>query len=149
MASSGEAQSGEDPEAEAKPDEHRQHLRGLLKAAAIACARLVCHRDTWTFVIEQTSQHPHFRHPDQVSDLNDGQIETILSGRSLLAILVTMRKVLDDCVGEDSDLATWALADAVYRRTQMAVAEVKYTRPDGSEVTTIVLDDRPAPADAS
>ncbi|WP_162002149.1 hypothetical protein [Streptomyces violaceusniger] len=129
-----------------KEDDYRQHVDSVLKAAAIASARLVCHRDTWTFVIEQASQHPHFRHPDRVSDLEDGQIETFLSGRSLLAVLVTMRKILNDRVGGDPEMATWALASAVYRRTQMAIADTTHTRPDGAEVTTIVLDDRPVPA---
>ncbi|MFK4272461.1 cyclin family protein [Streptomyces milbemycinicus] len=127
-------------------DNYRRHLDSVLAAASIASTRLVCHRDTWTFVIEQTSQHPHFRHPDSVSDLGHGQIETFLSGRSLLAVLVTMRKILDDRVGDDPEMATWALASAVYRRTQMAVANATPDRPDGSEVTTIVLDDRPGPA---
>ncbi|MFI0766168.1 hypothetical protein ACH4TQ_14985 [Streptomyces sp. NPDC021218] len=145
---SGERKPEEDWENK-KEDDYRQHVDSVLKAAAIASARLVCHRDTWTFVIEQTSQHPHFRHPDRVSELDDGQIETFLSGRSLLAVLVTMRKVLDDRVGGDPEMATWALASAVYRRTQMAIADTTHTRPDGAEVTTIVLDDRPVPASTS
>ncbi|WP_069874463.1 hypothetical protein [Streptomyces malaysiensis] len=132
-----------------KKVDYRRHMDSVLKAGAIASARLVCHRDTWTFVIEQTSQHPHFRHPDCVSALEDGRIETFLSGRSLLAVMVTMRKILDDRVAGDPEMATWALANAVYLRTQLAVADAKHTRPDGAEVTTIVLDDRPVPAHAS
>lgn len=141
----GEPKPEEDWESK-KEDDYRQHVDSVLKAAAVASARLVCHRDTWTFVIEQTSAHSHFRHPDRVSELEDGQIETFLSGRSLLAVLVTMRKILEDRVGGDPEMATWALASAVYRRTQMAIADATHTRPDGAEVTTIVLDDRPVPA---
>ncbi|MBA6434310.1 radical SAM protein [Streptomyces sp. GMR22] len=37
-------------------------------------------------------------------------IETFLSGRALLAVLVTMRKILDDRVGGDPEPAAWALA---------------------------------------
>ncbi|MCQ8193718.1 hypothetical protein [Streptomyces rugosispiralis] len=132
-----------------KKDDYRRYVDSVLKAAAIASARLVCHRDTWTFVIEQTSQHPHFRHPDRVGELEDGQIETFLSGRSLLAVLVTMRKILDGLAADETEVATWVPASAVYRRTQLAVADAKHTRPDGAEVTTIVLDDRPVPAGAS
>ncbi|MFI0820776.1 hypothetical protein ACH4TX_32225 [Streptomyces sp. NPDC021098] len=132
-----------------KEADYSQHMQSVLAAAAIASARLVCHRDTWAFVLEQTAQHPHFRLPDRTSDIADGQIEAFLSGRSLLAVLVTMRKILDDRVAGDPEMATWALASAVYRRTVLAVTDTTHTRPDGSEVTTIVLDDRPVPASTS
>ncbi|MGP4004575.1 hypothetical protein [Streptomyces sp. 8N706] len=137
--------------APADGDEHRQadlhrHTDSLLSAASIASARLICHRDAWEFVIEQTGQHPHFRIPDRISDAGDGQVETFLSGRSLLAVLTTMRALYND---QSQDMATWALASAVYRRTQYAVAAATGTRSDGGEVTTIVLDDRPAPADTA
>ncbi|MFI9588285.1 hypothetical protein ACIHCQ_42375 [Streptomyces sp. NPDC052236] len=138
------ASLSDEAEERRKTDRHR-HVDGVLSAAAIASARLICHRDTWAFLIEQTSQHPHFRLPDRISDLDDGQIETFLSGRSLLAVLVTMRKIRDDHLGSDEDMATWALASAVYQRTLLAVNAAKLTLPEGSEVTTIVLDDRPAP----
>lgn len=47
-------------------------------------------------------------------------------------------------------MVTWALADAIYLRTRMAVADSILTRSEGSEVTTIVLDDRPdRPASAN
>ncbi|MEU5646655.1 hypothetical protein [Streptomyces milbemycinicus] len=144
-AEAAETSTGEE-DLERRKADYGRHVDSVLVAAGIASARLVCHRDTWTFVIEQTSQHPHFRHPDRVSDLDDGQIETFLSGRSLLAVLVTMRKILDDRVGGDPEMATWALAHAVYLRTQLAVAKATAARPDDSEVTTIVLDDRPVPA---
>ncbi|MEU3792591.1 hypothetical protein AB0F07_22775 [Streptomyces fructofermentans] len=118
-----------------------QHLESVLQAAAIASARVICHRDTWSFLIEQTSQHPHFRLPERINDLDDGMIETSVSGRSVLAVLVTMRKVSDDFAAVDEDMATWALACAVYERTRLAVTT--RTRPDGARITTIVLDDRP------
>ncbi|WP_328674181.1 hypothetical protein [Streptomyces sp. NBC_00328] len=126
-----------------RKEDHAQHLESVLRAAAIASARVICHRDTWSFLIEQTSQHPHFRLPERINDLDDGMIETSLSGRSVLAVLVTMRKVSDDYASVDEDMATWALACAVYQRTQLAVTDTTHTRPDGAQVTTIVLDDRP------
>ncbi|MBC2907856.1 hypothetical protein [Streptomyces cupreus] len=125
-----------------RAEQRSKHLQGLLTAAAISSARLICHKHTWAFLLEQTSRHPHFRLPDHITDIEDGRIETHLSGRSLLAVLVTTREILDDDA-PDLDMATWALADAIYRRTQLAVADATLTRPEGSEVTTIVLDDRP------
>ncbi|MPY32237.1 hypothetical protein FNH09_13370 [Streptomyces adustus] len=131
-------------DAERQREEDRaQHLESVLRAAAIASARVICHRDTWSFLIEQTSQHPHFRLPDRINDLDDGMIETSLSGRSVLAVLVTKRKVSDDHASVDKDVATWALACAVYQRARMAVTDTTRTRLDGAQVTTIVLDDRP------
>jgi hypothetical protein len=127
--------------------ERLQHIDGVLAAASIASARLVCHRDTWDFLIEQVAQHPHFRLPDRIGDVDGGQIETHLSGRSLLAVLVSMRKVHQDHAGTDEDMATWALASAVYHRTRGAVLAAKLPRPQDSEVVTIVLDDRPDTAD--
>lgn len=60
-----------------------------------------------------------------------------------------MREILDDDATE-RDMVTWALADAIYLRTRMAVADSILTRSEGSEVTTIVLDDRPdRPASAN
>ncbi|MFF3891261.1 hypothetical protein [Streptomyces sp. NPDC001914] len=126
-----------------RKQDRTQHLESVLRAAGIASARVVCHRDTWSFLIEQTSQHPHFRLPDRITDLDDGMIETSLSGRSVLAVLVTMRTVSDDHAAADEDMATWALACAVYQRTRLAVTDTTHTRPDGAQVTTIVLDDRP------
>jgi hypothetical protein len=134
--------SSEEDEQRRKED-RRQHIESVLSAAAIASARVICHRDTWSFLIEQTSQHPHFRLPERINDLDDGKIETFLSGRSVLALLVTMRKFRDDHLAGDEHMATWALAAAVYRRTQLAVKDTAHARPDDAGVTTIVLDDRP------
>ncbi|MEU9136935.1 hypothetical protein AB0D33_13355 [Streptomyces sp. NPDC048404] len=145
------AEPSADPAAPASGDagqqreqDRAQHLESVLRAAAIASARVICHRDTWSFLIEQTSQHPHFRLPDRITDLDDEMIETSLSGRSVLAVLVTMRKVSHDHAAAEQDMATWALACALYQRTQLAVTATTHTRPDGAQVTTIVLDDRPA-----
>lgn len=126
-----------------RQEDHDRHVDSVLQAAVIASARVICHRDTWSFLIEQTSQHPHFRLPEHINDLEDGMIETSLSGRSVLAVLVTMRKVSDDHSAGREDMATWALACAVYRRTQLAVTGTTHTRPDDAQITTIVLDDRP------
>ncbi|MER7690304.1 hypothetical protein [Streptomyces sp. NPDC097610] len=43
-------------------------MDSVLQAAAIASARAICHRGTWSFLIEQTSQHRHFRLPERIDD---------------------------------------------------------------------------------
>ncbi|MFF4764396.1 hypothetical protein [Streptomyces sp. NPDC001292] len=122
----------------------REHLDSLLAAAAVSSARLICHKDTWAFLIEQTLRHAHFRLPDRITDTDDGKIDTHLSGRSLLAVLVTTHQILNQ--GADDDPAAWALASAINRRTRQAVTSATLPRPDDSDVTTIILDDRPLPA---
>lgn len=112
---------------------------GLEAAASIGSARLVCHRDTWEFVVEQASTHRHFRTPGRISDLGEGQVEAYLSGRSLLAVLAAMRETYR---ARDVDMATWALAFAVYRRTLDAVDLAQRDVGSSGEFTTILLDDR-------
>ncbi|MEU1258783.1 hypothetical protein ABZ445_36400 [Streptomyces chartreusis] len=132
---------------ETKRPAHRDALRA---AATVASARLICHRDTWAFLLEQTCQHRHFRLPDRVIHLDstrDGQIEASLSGRSLLAVLAALRDILDGTTAQQ-DLVTWALADALYQRAHRAVTSTAGATGtgEGSDVITIVLDDRPTPA---
>ncbi|WP_233868669.1 hypothetical protein [Streptomyces sp. ST2-7A] len=129
-------------------------VASLDAAAAIATARLVCHRDTWQFLLEHTATHPHFRVPDRVTDLAGGRTEAFLSGRSLLAVLVTTRDLHRDGA---TDPVGRALAGTVHRRARQAVAGsgagtravTTDTGGDGNTgndgVTTIVLDDRPPP----
>ncbi|MEU6706586.1 hypothetical protein [Streptomyces wuyuanensis] len=128
-------------------EDDRAHLGRLLSAASIASAQLICHRETWDFIAEQTSGRPHFRLPEQVDDVDGGRVETSLSGRSLLALLTTMWQVVRDhetsaASGKDQDLATWALAAAVYRRTALAVDQVTHEAEKENGPAVIVLDDR-------
>lgn len=140
----------ENPRHETSPagqEDDRAHLRRLLSAASIASAQLICHRETWDFIAEQTSGRPHFRLPEQVDDVDDGRVETSLSGRSLLALLTTMWQVIRDhetsaASGKDQDLATWALDAAVYRRTALAVDQVTHEAEKENGPAIIVLDDR-------
>ncbi|GLW51336.1 hypothetical protein Stsp02_69970 [Streptomyces sp. NBRC 14336] len=125
------------------PDQQEEYRRGLLAAAAVSSARLICHKDTWAFLVEKSVAHSHFRLPDRITDTDDGQIDTHLSGRSLLAVLVTTRQILDSPAGDD--LAAWALAHVIHTRTHEAVTAAAGSGRSGQgEVTTIVLDDRPA-----
>lgn len=125
-------------------EQQAEYRRGLLAAAAVSSARLICHKDTWAFLVEKSLTHAHFRLPDTISDTDDGQIDTHLSGRSLLAVLVTTQHILDQPANDD--LAAWALAHAIHTRTHQAVTTTSTERHNG-EVTTIVLDDRPPTAD--
>ncbi|MGY4983962.1 hypothetical protein ACWCYL_43770 [Streptomyces sp. 900105755] len=131
------------PNNPAGADEQRvTYLSGLLAAAAVSSARLICHKDTWAFLVEKSLTHAHFRLPDRIGDTDDGQIDTHLSGRSLLAVLVTTQRILDQPA--DEDLAAWALAHAIHTRIHRAVTATTGTeRSHNGEVTTIVLDDRP------
>lgn len=137
--------------AQADQEDQRAHLQCLLSAAAIASATLICHRETWDFIAEHASGHTHFRLPEQIDDADGGRIEASLSGRSLLAVLTTMWKVTREHEGGstssgdgDQDLATWALAAAVYRRTALAVDRVTHLAEKENGPTLIVLDDRSA-----
>ncbi|MFF5975276.1 hypothetical protein ACFY7C_27595 [Streptomyces sp. NPDC012769] len=137
-------------------EDQRAHFQRLLSAASIASATLICHRETWDFIAEQISGHTHFRLPERIDDADDGRIETYLSGRSLLAVLTTMRKVAREHeAGGTSpddgyeDLATWALAAAVYNRTAHAVDRVTHRAEKESGPALIVLDDRSGPPTAA
>lgn len=138
------AAAGTAPDVTPDPEQDQSaHRQSLLAAAAVSSARLVCHKDTWAFLAEQTLRHAHFRLPDRIADTDEGKIDTQLSGRSLLAVLVTTQQILSQ--PDQDDLATWALAHAINRRTRAAVTSATLTRPDDSTITTIVLDDRPQP----
>ncbi|MDT3399803.1 hypothetical protein RKE29_24725 [Streptomyces sp. B1866] len=109
----------------------------LLKAAAVSSATVVCHRDTWEFLTDQAAGHPHFRTPSQVQDTGQGRIEADVSGRSLIAVLITLwdtRHRPATAVGGD-----WALAATLYHRIG---SELQRVRPGTARRTTrIVLDD--------
>ncbi|TVZ76904.1 hypothetical protein [Streptomyces sp. BK340] len=126
-------------------EQQAEYRRGLLAAAAVSSARLICHKDTWAFLVEKSLTHAHFRLPDRIGDTDDGQIDTHLSGRSLLAVLVTTQHILDQ--PPDDDLASWALAHAIHTRTHQAVTTARTERSPNGDVTTIVLDDRPPTTD--
>ncbi|GAB3110211.1 hypothetical protein GCM10027160_10160 [Streptomyces calidiresistens] len=145
-ADPGEPPAAEGP-AEDDTSEDEAFVASLDAAAGIATARLLCHRDTWQFLLEHTVRHPHFRVPDRVTDLAGGRTEAFLSGRSLLAVLVTTRDLQRNGA---ADPVGRALAGTVHQRARRAVAgtgapvgEADSGSHADADVITIVLDDRP------
>ncbi|GGY02257.1 hypothetical protein GCM10010324_56450 [Streptomyces hiroshimensis] len=139
------------PAAEPEADEATPGQR-LERAAGVGAAELVCHRDSWAFIVEQAARNAHFRVPGEVSAGDDGRTRVIVSGRSLMAILTALDAVRHQ--GPGGDPGDCALATKFYER----IAEVVDTvRPDGGEGegqaargrerqrTVIVIDDRPGP----
>ncbi|MGW8552785.1 hypothetical protein [Streptomyces tubercidicus] len=106
----------------------------LLKAAGVASAELVLHRDTWEFLTTLAVGQPHFRTPPAVEDVQHGRVQTALSGRSLIAVLIALWETRT----KKSPLqADWALATTAYLRMAGRLSTVT-----GSGITIrIVLDD--------
>ncbi|MFF7364413.1 hypothetical protein [Streptomyces sp. NPDC008125] len=106
----------------------------LLKAAGLASADLTAHRDTWEWLTALAVNHSHFRTPPSVDDVKDGRVQTVLSGRSLIALLIELWKARSSATPLDGD---WALATTCYNRIAAELAGV-----DGQgDTIRIVLDD--------
>ncbi|MFE9853399.1 hypothetical protein ACFYPN_32055 [Streptomyces sp. NPDC005576] len=106
----------------------------LLKAAGVASADLTAHRDTWEWLSALAVGHPHFRTPPSVDDIKDGRIQTVLSGRSLIALLIELWNTRSTATPLQHD---WALATTSYNRIAAELAGV-----DGQGDTIhIILDD--------
>ncbi|CDR10084.1 predicted protein [Streptomyces iranensis] len=123
-------------------------------AAGVAYAEISCHRDTWDFLVAQSSRGEHFRLPGAVRE-EDCLIDADLSGRTLIAVLDALWHTQRN---SDVEPGTRRLAAKVYGRIGDALRKVETDgnieqgqgdneqRPPG--VTRIVIDDRP-PAEAS
>ncbi|MGW2411788.1 hypothetical protein ACWCV5_06295 [Streptomyces tubercidicus] len=106
----------------------------LLKAAGVASAELVLHRDTWEFLTTLAVGQPHFRTPPAVEDAQHGRVQTALSGRSLIAVLIALWETRTNTSPLQAD---WALATTAYLRMAGRLSAVT-----GSGITIrIVLDD--------
>lgn len=128
-----EAKIAPGAEAEATvTDEHSQLLR---QAARVSSAVLLCHRDTWGFITARASRHPHFRVPPQVADTGHERVRANVSGRSLIALLISLFSVKSTSREGDGD---HELADTIYQRISDSLTALD---SDGPPVT-IVLDDR-------
>ncbi|MFP3119270.1 hypothetical protein [Streptomyces sp. Iso 434] len=106
----------------------------LLRAAGVASADIVAHRDTWEWLADLAAGHEHFRNPSAVEDIKDGRVQTSLSGRSLIAVLI---KTWETRAAAPMNTGDWAMAAAVYRRV---AAKLTALTGEG-EVIRVVLDD--------
>ncbi len=135
-----------EPAAEVTQAEPIPHEERLEKAAGIGTADLVCHRDTWAFVVERAAADPHFRVPGEVAAGEEGEARVTLSGRTLIAVLTALHTVMRD--GREADPGNWALASKLYQRIAEVVDTVRPYSPEWGDVeaarTVIVIDDRPA-----
>ncbi|MEW9515006.1 hypothetical protein [Streptomyces bacillaris] len=118
------------------PEEDPRVTHGvlLLKAAGVASVDLVAHRDTWEWLAALAVDHDHFRTPPSVEDVKEGRIQTVLSGRSLIALLIKLWDTRSAATPLEAD---WALATTAYKRIAADLTGV-----DGAGQTIrIVLDD--------
>ncbi|WEH43996.1 hypothetical protein [Streptomyces sp. AM 2-1-1] len=106
----------------------------LLKAAGVASADLTAHRDTWEWLSALAVNHSHFRTPPSVDDIKDGRIQTVLSGRSLIALLIELWNTRSSAPPFQSD---WALATTAYHRIAAKLAGVH----GQGDTIHIILDD--------
>ncbi|MFB7049750.1 hypothetical protein ACFCX7_26900 [Streptomyces microflavus] len=106
----------------------------LLKAAGVASVDLIAHRDTWEWLTALAVDHDHFRTPPSVEDVKEGRIQTVLSGRSLIGLLIKLWDTRSTATPLEAD---WALATTTYNRIAAELTGV-----DGEGQTLrIVLDD--------
>ncbi|WP_236726427.1 hypothetical protein [Streptomyces sp. NBRC 110465] len=106
----------------------------LLKAAGVASVDLVAHRDTWEWLTALAVDHDHFRTPPSVEDVKEGRVQTVLSGRSLIGLLIKLWDTRHAATPLEAD---WALATTTYNRIAADLTSV-----DGEGQTIrIVLDD--------
>lgn len=113
----------------------------LLKAAGVASAELTAHRDTWEWLAALAVDHSHFRTPPAVEDIKEGRVRTVLSGRSLIALLIELWNTRSTATPLQGD---WALATTSYNRIAAELADVA----GQGETIRIVLDDGLQPHDA-
>ncbi|WP_435240099.1 hypothetical protein [Streptomyces sp. YPW6] len=106
----------------------------LLKAAGVASVDLIAHRDTWEWLTALAVDHDHFRTPPSVEDVKEGRIQTVLSGRSLIGLLIKLWDTRSTATPLEAD---WALATTAYNRI---AAELTGVDGEGQTIR-IVLDD--------
>ncbi|MFE6685158.1 hypothetical protein ACFVFQ_01655 [Streptomyces sp. NPDC057743] len=120
---------------EARPEDPKvAHGVLLLKAAGVASAELIAHRDTWEWLSVQVVDHCHFRTPPAIQDRDEGRIETVLSGRSLIALLIELWNTRHHAAPLDID---WAMATTAYDRIAAQLTKVE----GQGQAIRIILDD--------
>ncbi|MFF8513216.1 hypothetical protein ACF064_34690 [Streptomyces sp. NPDC015492] len=129
-----QAQPAEAPDPVRPNEEHTALLR---TAARMSSADLRCHRDIWEFLTVRTVGRPHFRVPPRVTDEADERVFAPLSGRSLIALLISLHTVTSSASDGSGD---HELAATLYERI-----EQRMTSLGPRERVTITLDDRVTP----
>lgn len=132
-----------DPVKEPSPLTQAGRVWAIMRAARVASATLVCHRDTWEFVAAQVGSHPHFRTPS-LEEREDGRVAAVLSGRSLVAMLLALYRTAEASVrrpdGEEAEeliaYADWSMAYQVYYATAQVLSKA-YSEEGDPVVVTI------------
>ncbi|MDG9702404.1 hypothetical protein [Streptomyces sp. DH37] len=143
----GGQRSGQQDDGQGAPrDPLAGHAELLLNAAGVSRAELVCHRDTWEFLLAQAARHPRFRVPGTVEeDAEHGLVWTHLSGPSLIAALISLWKTREEPSKEvDAD---WAMAAVLYDRIRDRLTGAG--PGDGRRTVRIVLDDGDGPEETA
>ncbi|OKI38050.1 hypothetical protein A6A28_31075 [Streptomyces sp. CB03578] len=131
-------QAGTDETSEPVPVA-KEHTALLRSAARISSADLYCHRDTWEFITARTAGHPHFRVPPRVTEEPGEGIFAPLSGRSLIALLISLHAITSAPSDNSGD---HELAATVYDRINQRLTRLSLGE---GERVTITLDDRVTP----
>ncbi|MFC9191708.1 hypothetical protein [Streptomyces cyaneofuscatus] len=95
---------------------------------------LIAHRDTWEWLTALAVDYDHFRTPPSVEDVKEGRVQTVLSGRSLIGLLIKLWDTRHTTTPLEAD---WALATTAYNRI---AAELTAVDGEGQTIR-IVLDD--------
>ncbi|ESQ01791.1 hypothetical protein B590_30438 (plasmid) [Streptomyces sp. PVA_94-07] len=111
-----------------------EHAALLGRAARISSAVLLCHRDLWEFLTAQAGRHPHFRLPPELTDQGRQRIAAAISGRSLIAVLITLFELKQTAPKGDGN---WSLADTLYTRIEEGLSSLK----EGGTPVILALDD--------
>lgn len=123
----------------------------LDRAAGIANATLICHRDTWSFISRWASQRTSWQEPgDRKNELPDNMLRVHLSGPQVVMILVVMR----DASGRGSQfggvnaafVGDRVIADRIYRAVGAIVDTIDPSASDGIPLAPIVIDDQASPS---
>ncbi|NUH42876.1 hypothetical protein HUF15_40355 [Streptomyces samsunensis] len=131
--------SDEAPLEEPDPISWAGRIWAIMRAGRVSSATLVCHRDTWDFVAAQVGNHPHFKTP-ALEERSEGMVAAVLSGRSLVAMLLSLYHVAEVARrGEDMDelvaYADWAMASQVYGETAKVLSRAVHSEGDPVVVT--------------
>ncbi|MER5681522.1 hypothetical protein ABT248_15430 [Streptomyces sp. NPDC000971] len=129
------------PTADGGQDPRVAHGVLLLKAAGVASVDLVAHRDTWEWLTALAVDHDHFRTPPSVEDVKEGRVQTVLSGRSLIGLLIKLWETRSAATPLEAD---WALATTAYNRI---AADLTGVDGEGQTIRIVLDDGLPQAAD--